>query len=99
MVAQLAVCRVPEDGYTEFASGALDDGRCGGGRADCEGWCKGEEGAIKSVEVLAVGVYEISFILAESSTVLYCTVLQVLDTERRQRRAAHTLLGRGTCHQ
>jgi hypothetical protein len=57
MVAQLAVCRVPEDGDAIFAAGALDDGRCGGGRAGCKGY-SGEYGAVEFVEVLTVVVYE-----------------------------------------
>jgi hypothetical protein len=66
MVAQLAVCWVPEDGDAVLAASALDDGRCGGGRAGGEGY-SGEYGAIEFVKVLAVVGYELRVILINSS--------------------------------
>ena len=55
MVAQLAVCWIPEDRGAVFAAGALNDRRCGGGRAGSEDY-SAEDGTVQFVEVLAVVV-------------------------------------------
>jgi len=56
------VCWVPENRYAVFAAVALDHGHRGCGRADGESWYKGEDCAVKFIEVFAVGVYEVRFI-------------------------------------
>ena len=67
MVAQLAVCWVPEDGNAVFAAGALNDGRCGGGRAGGEGY-SGEDGTVEFVEVFADIMYEFRVILVNGAS-------------------------------
>jgi hypothetical protein len=68
MVAQLAVCWVPEDGDAVFAAGALNDRRRGGGRAGGEGY-PGEDGPIQFVEVFSDIMYEFTVILLNSASV------------------------------
>jgi hypothetical protein len=65
MVAQLAVRWIPKDRDAVFAAVAFDYGRCGGGRACCEGYSR-NDGTIQFVEVFAVIMCEFGVILINS---------------------------------